>query len=189
MSDKREEIKRWLSENFSGKYTVDFTDNDEIIINGNIHLMSASVVELKYKFAKVNGDFNLGGDKFPREGQMYHRELETLKNCPEEVKGTFSCHFCYNLKDLIGGPKIVGGDYICSKCNLQTLDGIAEIIGGYIIAFANPNLSDITALNNVTFNKYIDLEFANRDIFDTSTFRSLSEQTKVLNDRYSKVSF
>lgn len=182
MSENREIIREWVLTHFKGNFTVDFNDSDEIIINGNCHLKDFMLKELPYKFAVVNGDFNLGGDKFPREGQVNYRDLASLKNCPDEVKGTFSCHYCYNLESLEGGPKTVGGDYVCSKCNLHSLDHIAETVNGYIIAFGNYELTDISALNDITFGHYLDIDFANKSVRDTSTYQMLSERNRILND-------
>lgn len=180
MSINREEIKNWVNENFQGNFTVDFNDQNEIIINGNCHLINATITELPYKFSKVNGNFNIGGHKFPREHQTMYRNLKTLKNCPDEITGDFSCHFCYNLESLKYGPKIVGGDYICSKCNLTSLDHIAKNIGGSIIIFGNFNLTDIDELKNIDFQKFIDLDFVNRAVYKSDIYKKLVEKHCII---------
>lgn len=58
--------------------------------------------------------------------------LKTLQNCPEYVVGQFVCE--HNLiKDLVGGPKKVGGDYdVLNNYNLRSFKGKPEYLGGKI---------------------------------------------------------
>lgn len=184
MEEKRQLIKKWVNDHFSGKYKVLFTDDDEIIIDGNIFLTDYTLEELEYKFAEVCGDFWIAGEKFPGEGQVGYRSIKTLKNCPEKVKGSFSCHGNQNLKSLDGGPKIVGNDYICTACGLETLNGLATEIGGYLTAFNNHNLKDISAIEHSEIGNYIDLEFADESIFKSSLYKKLYEDNRVLNVKY-----
>lgn len=182
--EKRELIKQWLSDNFIGKYTIDFNDKDEIIINGNITLDNNLMEELEYKFAEINGDFNLGGEKFPGEGQTGYRNLKTLKNCPETVKGSFSIYHNENLNTLEYGPSYVGGTYSCAACGLENLNGIAKHIGGYLSAYTNKKLKDISALDNISINGYIDLEFSDPIIRESLTYKDLQKNDKLIHDTY-----
>lgn len=176
---KKREILEWLKENFTGNFSVDFTPDDEIIINGNIRLNNYDMTELKYPFAVVHGDFNIGGDIFPGEGQVPYRSLQTLKNCPKVVDGSFYCCSNAHLTSLEGGPEKVGNIYRCNHCDLENLNGIAKEIGSWIKAFGNRRLRDISALKDVEIHKTCDFEFADESLLQTETYKNLLENHKI----------
>lgn len=176
---KKREILEWLKENFTGNFSVDFTPENEIIINGNIRLNNHKMTRLKFPFAEINGDFKIGGDLFPGEGLVPYRSLNTLENCPRIVRGDFWCNMNQDLKSLKGGPIKVGRRYRCNNCDLENLDGIAQEIGTWVTAFANHRLRDISALDNVVIHKTCDFEFADEALFQTETYKKLLEMHKV----------
>lgn len=176
---KKKEILEWLKENFSGKFSVEFTAKNEIIVNGNIRLDNCEMTNLKFPFAVVHGNFHIGGHKFPSEGQMNFFSMNTLANCPRVVDGDFYCAKNPKLKSLVGGPEKVGGIYRCNNCDLENLDGIAKEIGTFIQAYSNHRLKDISALEGVQINKTCDFEFADESLFQTKTYKNLLQKNKI----------
>ena len=69
--------------------------------------------------------------------------LTSLKGCPEEIKGDFSCSRNQNLTSLEFGPNIVNGDYRCINCDLTSLKGCPEEINGIFDCSFNKNLTSI----------------------------------------------
>lgn len=173
------EIIYWVKENFSGDYIIELTDKLEIIIKGSCMLHNSELKKLKYKFLKVDGDFNIGGHSMDQTSLPLNYKLETLENCPDEVTGHFACPLCENLKSLVGGPKIVGKNYKVSHCDLRTLDGIANKVGGYIKAYCNENLNDITALKSSEFKK-ADLEYCSERLYNSDDYLDLCVKGKIV---------
>ena len=176
---KKREILEWLKENFTGNFSVEFTSENEIIINGNIRLDNYKMTRLKFPFAEINGNFKIGGDVFPSNGQVNYRSLNTLENCPRIVRGDFWCNSNQDLKSLKGGPIQVKGRYRCNHCDLENLNGIAKEIGSWITAFGNRRLRDISALEDVEIHKECDFEFADESLFQTETYKKLKERNKI----------
>jgi len=69
-------------------------------------------------FGKVVGKFLISRNR-----------LESLKGCPSEVNGLFSCTGNKNLKSLEHGPKYTEG-YYCRDCALESLEGSPNIVKG-----------------------------------------------------------
>ena len=58
--------------------------------------------------------------------------ITSLRGCPKLVKGDFQCSRT-SIKNLIGGPKDVKGKYICSVIpTLESLEGFPKHIGEYV---------------------------------------------------------
>ena len=68
-------------------------------------------------------------------------QITSLEGCPERLHGNFCSVSNENLESLVGGPKFVGGDYICSFCSLVTMKGCAEKIGGKLECEGNKLIS------------------------------------------------
>lgn len=175
---RKSEILEWLKENFTGNFSVEFTPEYEIIINGNIRLDNYKLTSLKFPFAEINGNFNIGGDVIPSKGNVY-RSLNTLENCPRIVRGDFCCNSNQDLKSLKGGPIQVKGMYRCNNCDLENLDGIAKEIGTWVIAFGNNRLKDISALEGVDIKNTCDFEFADESLLQTETYKNLLKRHKI----------
>ena len=99
-----QEIKSWCEEMGVKKYTIN--SKGEIDVDGGVNLRYSDFKELPYKFGKVDGYFSL----------QWNEKLISLKNCPNYVKGSFSCTDCAKLDLLEGCPKEVGGDFYCYNC-------------------------------------------------------------------------
>ena len=97
-------IEAWCGEMGIENYTIN--SKDEIDVNGNVNLGGKSFEELPYKFGRVKGNFTVSSNE----------ELTSLKNCPDEVDGYFSCYQCSKLFSLEGCPKEVGKDFYCRRC-------------------------------------------------------------------------
>ena len=68
--------------------------------------------------------------------------MTSLRGCPKIVTGSFNCSR-NDLKNLIGGPEQVNGDYACSlNANLESLEGLARIIGGNLACNNKSGLTD-----------------------------------------------
>ena len=107
------------------------------IIKGHVELDSLHLKELPEILStvdKVEGYFSAG-----------YNVLESLKNCPKEIGN--SAYFSSNpkIKNLVGGPSIVGKDYSVVSCKeLISLQGIPEIIPGNLNVSSNYKLIDFT---------------------------------------------
>lgn len=174
-------IINWIKENFDGLYTIEFTENNEIIIHGDITLNNHTLPELKYPFYEIFGNFSIGGDKF---GQYYAAQysITTLKNCPKIIHGDFNCALCPKLQSLEGGPTIVEGIYACHNSDLLSLNGIAHTVKKEIKAYANRNLIDIEALSEegCTFG-YIDLDICSDFLYGSPLYKELLKEYKTGN--------
>ena len=98
------EIENWCEEMEIENYTIN--SKGEIDVSKSVYLSKTEFKELPYKFGKVDGCFDLEDNK----------NLISLKNCPNEVEGYFSCSFCPQLDSLKGCPKEVGGHFYCNDC-------------------------------------------------------------------------
>lgn len=173
-----DDIILWVRENFIGEYTIEITNDLEIVINGSCTLANSCIEELKYKFKEVNGSFNIGGHS-DNTGLSFSYQIKTLKNCPDVVSGNFECQGCPNLKSLEYGPKTVTGNYICNHCDLRNLKGIATEINKYLIAYCNYNLSNINDLNKSHFIK-ADFEHCSDELYKTDEYIKLHNAGKIL---------
>lgn len=174
------EIIEWVYNNFTGNYSIKVNTDNEIIINGNISLKNKEIEELPYKFKEVIGDFILGC--YHPVGSMsnyFCSNIKSLKNCPDIVHGNFSCRGCNKLESLLGGPSVVHGYYLVSNDSLHDLTGIAKEIGKGIHVYNNHELVDISALNEVKDFTYVDCEFCNENLKDTSTYKKLKNLLKI----------
>ena len=113
-----ENIKAWCEEMRIKNYTIN--DKGEIDVNGGsengvsfggVYLYNKGFKELPYKFGRVMGFFDVGNNT----------NLISLKNCPDEVGGGFSCRYCKELDSLEGCPKEVGGHFWCGDCKRKFL--------------------------------------------------------------------
>ena len=59
----------------------------------------------------------------------FFKNITSLKECPEEVGGSFYC-FSTRITSLEGGPKKVGGSFNCSNTNITSLEGSPIKVGG-----------------------------------------------------------
>ena len=99
-----ENIKFWCEEMGIENYTIN--PKGEIDVDGNVGLHKKDLKELPYKFGRVTGYFDVGDNQ----------NLISLKNCPDFIKGSFSCSLCPQLDSLEGCPKEVGGSFYCYDC-------------------------------------------------------------------------
>ena len=97
-------IEAWCEEMGIRKYTIN--SKGEIDVNGDVSLTGKQFKELPYKFGTITGYFDIGDNK----------NLTSLKNCPDFVKGAFSCSLCPQLDSLEGCPKEVKYDFHCFDC-------------------------------------------------------------------------
>ena len=105
-----QEIKSWCEEMGIKNYTIN--SKGEIDVDGCVNLMQRhikSFKELPYKFGKVTGSFTISANE----------ELTSLKNCPDEVGGYFSCYYCSKIFSLEGCPKKVGKFFNCGNCGRE----------------------------------------------------------------------
>lgn len=113
------ETKRWDSKTSLKLYkTIETPDGDEDVPVSKLLVRNG---KLTIPFGKIVGAFDCSCCN-----------LKTLQNCPEYVVGQFKCE--HNLiKDLVGGPKKVGGDYdVLNNYNLRSFEGQPEYLGGKI---------------------------------------------------------
>ena len=104
------DIEAWCDEMGIENYTIN--SQGEIDVDGGVLLMKKhikSFKELPYKFGRVKGSFSISANE----------ELISLKNCPDEVGGYFSCYYCSKLFSLEGCPKKVVKFFNCGNCGRE----------------------------------------------------------------------
>ena len=107
------------------------------IIKGHVDLDSLHLKELPEILSTV--------DKIEGYFSASYNRISSLKNCPRIID--LSVYFSYNekLKNLVGGPEIVGKNYGVASCpELISLQGIPEIIPGNLNITSNYKLIDFT---------------------------------------------
>ena len=147
-ADIKSKIREWLDKYCKIRYA--YWNEDGVVINDDLTI---DITNCEYitvtdqwkekklpdyiQFGCINGDFFISCDY-----------LETLRGCPREVGGKFSCSFCHKLKNLEGTPKkckefhcnyctslenFVGGpEYVelkfnaCGCSNLKSFEGIPK---------------------------------------------------------------
>lgn len=115
---RKEQIKEWLKDN--NKFGTDglrFNPDGTIDIDDFVYAGKGNFPDF-IQFNKCIGNF-----------YVRHCEITSLRGCPKEVRGVFSCAE-NNLKDLTYGPKKVKRDYFCYGCKLISLKGAPKEIGG-----------------------------------------------------------
>jgi len=150
------QIEKWVKTSI--RYYGDgnapfFNINDDATIDVNLSCILIAAGDLPWyiNFHIIKGDFI-----------AERMNLTTLRGFPKIVYGDFSVHR-NNLLSLEGGPEIVGGTYGCSlnPC-LNSLKGIAKVIGGHI-AFNNtlgitekdiPEGTEIGCINNTCIGNW-----------------------------------
>ena len=101
------EIKSWCEEMGIEKYTIN--SQGEIDVDWRVNLRNKEFEELPYKFGTITGYFDIGNNP----------NLTSLKNCPDFVKGSFSCSLCPQLDSLEGCPKEFNGNFCCYGCKRE----------------------------------------------------------------------
>ena len=95
-------IESWIKENY--RFNGKLKINDDLMVDcgGSVVIENTDIESL------TNGLFRWG-----------------------EVKGSFSCAWCEDLKTLEDGPDVVGGDFDCNRCKaLKTLEGCPKAVDG-----------------------------------------------------------
>ena len=147
--DPKEEIKRFLKDNYSGAYIIsDKLNKDglcEVSAIGNIKVKNLKITSLTnnlFVWGKVGGTFNCnscqsltsleGAPKIVgRNFDCSYTSITSLKGAPEKVGGGFLCCDCYSLTSLEGASEKVGGNFDCSYCkSLPSLEGAPKEVGG-----------------------------------------------------------
>ena len=100
----KSDIEAWCDEMGIENYTIN--SKGEIDVDGGVNLDGRDIKELPYKFGRVNYYFSLA----------HNKNLISLKNCPDEVGGSFDVDGCTKLDSLEGCPKKVGGYFWCGDC-------------------------------------------------------------------------
>ena len=102
------DIESWCDEMGIKNYTIN--SKGEIDVDGNVWLYKKNdFKELPYKFGTVTGYFDIGENK----------KLTSLKNCPDEVRGSVGCRNCPQLDSLEWCPEEVGKNFYCFGCKRE----------------------------------------------------------------------
>lgn len=103
------DLEKWLNTVVVGAYII---DNGIVNVKGSVYITKTPITRLPCQFGTVTEDFVIRAPG-----------LKTLVGSPKIV-GHFSCGECSSLTSLLNGPRqVTDGDYICSECNLITLQG------------------------------------------------------------------
>lgn len=145
----REKIHEWLMEYYfnisNATKSSEFRINEDLtidILDGFFTTDWPGNFPDYIQFNEVNCNFNIQGDvRRPTAGR---KPMTSLRGCPRIVKGEFNCSR-NDLKNLVGGPEEVTGHYSCSlNPNIKSFEGIAKFIGG---DFSCNNKSGLTNRN------------------------------------------
>ena len=143
----RGKIREWLMDHFfdvsNATRESTFRINDDLtidILKGFFATDWPGNFPDYIRFNEVNCDFNIRGDL--RVNSVQGREpMTSLRGCPRVVNGEFDCSR-NDLKNLIGGPEKVTDHYAYSlNPHIESLEGMAKEIGG---DFACNNKSGLT---------------------------------------------
>ena len=99
-----EYIEAWCEKMDIKDYTIN--SKGEIDVDGDVYLRHNTFKELPYKFGRVIGFFTL----------MDNKNLTSLKNCPDYVGNYFDVDNCIALESLEECPKEVKCRFFCSNC-------------------------------------------------------------------------
>ena len=119
---KKKRIEEWLEKNNREKSA--YTINDDYTIDiGKFDYKGSGNFPDFIQFRRCRVDFDISASR-----------MTSLRGCPEIVANDFYCHE-NNLKNLVGGPKRIGGNYVAFNCNLTSLEGSpANITGNFDIS-------------------------------------------------------
>lgn len=116
----------------------------------------------------------------------------SLDGSPDVVNDYFSCIDMNGLKSFSGGPKNVRNFY-CKRCNsLESLDGIADNISGYLKIEHCVKLNDVMALRDVKgdFEVHIDddnrLSPEIRMVVNEKTLLKMWQRSRMMPDEFLK---
>lgn len=125
-------LKNMLHDN---NIIIDVDENNNIIITGDIYIISSEYNMFPEKIYKVNGSITWKGfiDGFK------YGSLSTLKNFPDIVTGNVNISKNKNLESLDYCPKNIGGQLCCECCNINSLSGLNNVsIGSHLFLSYNP---------------------------------------------------
>jgi len=126
--------KKYEIQNYS------INSDGSIDVNGDVNLKNYTEInKLPIRFGKITGDFtciSLG--------------IYTFDGFPHTVGGHFICSYSWNLTSMVGGPSIVGGDYIITANAISALDGVPDMITGTFTCTGNKLLNLIGSPSTVT---------------------------------------
>jgi hypothetical protein len=153
------QVKNLLKELFDVHGAVKVRDSGIVDVAGTVTLKPAVLLpnnRLPIKFGAVGGSFEF--NSYPN--------LATLEGCPYWVGGTFDCaltgvgslahspqkvdgdvdvRFC-ELKNFVGGPQQVGGNYWGRRNTITSLEGLPDHIPGELDFSLTPGLPILRSL-------------------------------------------
>ena len=143
----RTKIQQWLEDNYHGISNAtkqsNYTINDDLTIDVDGFFTTTWKGNFPewIQFGETDS-FQIQGDGM-RKGRMGTKDLMTsLRGCPRIVKGEFNCSR-QNLTNLVGGPERVTGHYSCSlNQHIESFKGIAKFIGGDFYCNNNSGLTE-----------------------------------------------
>ena len=118
-------VEKYINDNYEvfGKLTFENV-NGVCVVN-----CDGDVIVINEKIEKLTEGFVWGEVKGSFSCSSC-RNIKTLEGSPRYVGLNFSCAFCNKIKSLEGSPKSVDGNFDCSYCkNLKTLGGAPEKVG------------------------------------------------------------
>lgn len=132
----KNEIQTWLHHMEIQHYVIH--DNLTVDIHSSVDLTYSSLKSLPFKFGKINGSFNCA-----------YNQLENFTNFPTYVTDDLDCSYnnitslegmpfvekeiylgANKLKNLIGAPEIVYGDFLFWKNEITSLKGTPKVVQG-----------------------------------------------------------
>lgn len=103
-------------------------DRIKIQPDGTVDVTEGGIrLYLENKYDRIPVKFGYVEEIFDLRGNF---KLTDLQGSPYN-SGEFLCDKLVNLKSLVGGPKIVRGDFDAEFCSLTSLEGSPEEVGGY----------------------------------------------------------
>lgn len=114
-------IAQFMKGSIGGGSTYTIRDDGTVDVYGNVRIdhMWYGMKRIPVKFGIVTGHFTISSGTL----------ITTLEGCPDECQD-FVCTDL-SIKNLIGGPRIVRGDFDAEGSLLESLEGGPEEVGGY----------------------------------------------------------
>jgi hypothetical protein len=116
------------------KYFEGYTRDQDFYLDDNNRLCTHHNLMAKLRFSRIPVGFGQTGAV-----RCNGVGLETLKNSPEWVLGTFNVGN-NNLTSLVGGPEVVMGGYIVTNNPLASLEGLPRSVTKGVGVTVTPTL-------------------------------------------------
>lgn len=177
--DNRIKILKNMLHNNDVKIYVD--DKDNIIIEGDIIIYDNEYNNFPVKLYRVNGNIEWHGNT---DG-MKSGSLSSFKNFPDIVTGNVYVYGNNKLQTLKNCPKEIGGTFDCSNCNISDISDISEKIKGHLHLQNNP-IYNVDVLSKVYIGGNIYIYNTNwSKLTENKHIETISDSSLIITNKIS----